>query len=62
MIESRSDIVCLQETKKETIDYVFLKNICPHGFDSFVYKPSTDASGGILVAWKGALFVGTEIF
>ena len=50
VIENSSDIVCLQETKKEIIDYVFLKNICPHGFDSFVYKPSTGASGGILVA------------
>ena len=61
MIESRSDIVCLQETN-EIIDYVFLKNICPHGFDSFVYKPSTGASGGILVAWMGALFAGTKVF
>ena len=62
MIESRSDIVCLQETKKEIIDQVFLKNICPHGFDSFVLKPSTRALGGILIAWKGTLFAETEIF
>lgn len=60
--ESRSDIICLQETKKEVIDQTFIRNICPQGFDSFVYKPSVGASGGILVAWKGASFSGVEVF
>lgn len=61
-MQSACDIICLQETKKETFDVIFLKKICPAGFDSFEYLPSVGASGGILVAWKGALFKGNKIF
>jgi exonuclease III len=62
IVESQCDIVCLQETKKEIFDLVFIRRICPQGFDSVAFKPSLDASWGILVVWKGALFSGVEIF
>ena len=39
------DIVCLQETKKQTFDLMFIKKICPTFFDSFEYIPSVGASG-----------------
>jgi exonuclease III len=35
IVESRSKIICLQETKKENFDATFIKNICPPNFDSF---------------------------
>lgn len=60
--QSSCDIVCLQETKKETFDLAFLKNICPANFNCFEYLPSVGASGGILIAWKGLLFDGHKIF
>jgi hypothetical protein len=55
-------VICLQETKKETFDALFLKKICPFGFDSFEVLPSVGASGGILIAWKGSVFKGAKIF
>jgi len=55
-------VICLQETKKETFDALFLKKICPSGFDSFEVLPSVGASGGILIAWKGSVFKGAKIF
>lgn len=60
--QSSCDIVCLQETKKENFDRSFLWKICPGSFDAFEFLPSIGASGGILVAWKSALFAGQRIF
>jgi exonuclease III len=62
IVESKCDIVCLQETKKEQFDSTFIRNICPQHFDSFTFKPSQGASGGILVCWNGRIFNGVEIF
>jgi len=39
-----------------------LKNFCPVGFDSFDFLPSVGASGGIIIAWKRALFAGQRLF
>ena len=50
VVESRSEIICLQETKKDYFDQNFIKNICPPDFDSFEVLPSVGASEGILVA------------
>ena len=44
--ESKSEIICLQETKKENFDSNFIKNICPPAFDSFEFLPSIGDSGG----------------
>jgi mannosylglycoprotein endo-beta-mannosidase len=62
IVPSCCDIFCLQETKREIFDSVFLRNICPSSFDNFEFIPSLGASGGILVAWKGSCFSGTRIF
>jgi exonuclease III len=59
IMESKSVIICLQETKKETFDINFIKNLCPLDFDSFKFLPSVGASGGILVVWKKQCFHGT---
>lgn len=62
IFECCCDIVCLQETKRESFDFRYIRKFCPTSFDSFCFLPSVGASGGILVAWKGSLFSGVEIF
>lgn len=44
--DASCDVICLQETKKETFDAAFLKNICPISIDSFEILPSVGASRG----------------
>ncbi|KAJ1253597.1 hypothetical protein BS78_K020200 [Paspalum vaginatum] len=62
IIDSRCDIICLQETKKQEFDYLFIKKICPASFNKFEFVPSNGASGGMLVAWKDSLFDGELVF
>jgi exonuclease III len=62
VVESLCDVVCFQETKKEAPDLQFLKNVCPPNLNNFVFLPSVGASGGIIVAWKGALFSRHMVF
>lgn len=62
MIERKSEIICLQETKKDSFDLSFIKNICPSDFDSLEFLPSVGASGGILVVWKSSAFWGSLVF
>jgi len=47
--ESNSDVICLQETKKEHFDAMFLRNFCPPTFDKFEFLPSVGASGGTII-------------
>jgi len=56
VIVAQCDIVCLQETKKESFDSAFLKKILPSTFDEFDFIPSVGAAGGILIVWKSNLF------
>lgn len=62
IVQSACDIFCLQETKKDNFDRMFLFKFCPSCFDSFEFIPSMGASGGILITWKGSLFSGQKIF
>lgn len=62
IVESKCDIVCLQQTKKEFIDTSFIKKICPPYLDAFVFLPSVGASGGIITIWKSSLFAGHLVF
>ena len=45
---SGCDIVCIQETKREVLDPLFLKKIAPASFDCFVFQASVGASGDFL--------------
>jgi hypothetical protein len=56
--ESGCDIICLQETKRESFTMEYIKKNCPKKFSDFKFIPSVGASGGILTAWNGALFKG----
>lgn len=59
--ESSCSILCFQETKKENIDAIFLRNFAPRRFDSFDFCPSDGASGGILVAWNSQFFTAVTV-
>lgn len=37
--ESACDVICLQETKKDSFDLSFIKNFCPPVFDSYLFVP-----------------------
>ena len=56
--ESACSVLCLQETKKEHFDMVFIRNFAPRRFDHFEFIASMGTSGGILVVWNSSCFVG----
>jgi exonuclease III len=60
--ESGCDIICLQETKRQTFDMDYIKIICPRKFNKFEYLPSVGASGGIITIWNGSIFDGEISF
>ena len=59
--ESGCAIICLQETKVQHFDMPFIKKFAPRRFDKFDFVPSDGASGGILVLWNSAIFLGHTI-
>ena len=59
VLNTNCDIICFQETKKETMDQAFVRKILPPTFDDFLFVPSVGASGGLLVAWKSTLFIAS---
>lgn len=59
--ESACNVICLQETKKESFDNSYLRKFCPRRFDLFMYSPFIGASGGILIIWNSAIFSGQLI-
>jgi exonuclease III len=62
ILESKCDIVYIQETKREIFYQAYIRNFCPRQFDSFDYIPSVGSSGGTLVVWKGSKITGQVIF
>ena len=50
IVESKCNILCLQETKRHLFDQSYLRNFCPQSFNDFHFLPSNGASRGILVA------------
>ena len=54
--ESDCNILCLQETKRETFDTAYIKNFFPSRLNKFAFLPFVGASGGLLVAWNGSQF------
>ena len=52
-LHTKVDIVCIQETKMETISRQYVPALCPGFFlQPLQFVPSVGASGGLLVAWK----------
>jgi exonuclease III len=60
--ETKCEIICLQETKRETFDDLYLSNFCPRDFDSFCYTPLVGSLGGTIIIWKSSKFQGSMIF
>jgi len=61
-VESSCDIICLQETKKDSFDKHFVNKICPSDFYAFDYISAIGASGGSIIIWKSCFFSTTRIF
>lgn len=59
--ESRSFVVCLQETKRAHFDMSYIKKFAPRRFDCFDFIPLVGASRGILVLWNSSIFIGTVL-
>jgi len=55
--ESSCHIVCLQETKRDNFDLLYLKKFCPKLLSSFVFFPSVGASGRILTVWNSNMLL-----
>jgi hypothetical protein len=60
--ESGCDIICLQETKRESFDLAYIKKNCPKKFTRFEFVPSVGASGGLIIILNGSLFKGEMAF
>jgi exonuclease III len=60
--ESGCQVICFQESKRETVDLQFLRQFCPRNFDSFAFVPSMGRSGGIITIWDISVFIGHEVF
>jgi exonuclease III len=56
ILESNSDIVCIQETKKESFDDSYIRLFCNRALDKFALGTSLGASVGFITIWKGSLF------
>ena len=51
------DILCIQETKKESIDKTFCQYLWGDGNVSWEAVPSTNAARGLLCLWNNDSFV-----
>ena len=60
--DTKCDIICNQETKREQFDQKYIHQFCTRSFNKYDYLPSIGASGGIITIWKGALFQGETLF
>jgi mRNA deadenylase 3'-5' endonuclease subunit Ccr4 len=58
ILETNSEIICLQETKRENFNQNFIKHFCPSAFDCFEFIPSVGASGGMINIWYSSRFNG----
>jgi exonuclease III len=59
--ECSCDIVCLQETKCDSVDWRFIRKFAPKRFDNFTFSPSVGASGGMIMLWNSSVFTGLLI-
>jgi exonuclease III len=57
--ESAYQVLCLQETKRESFDIFYIKKFCPRSPDQFAFFPSIGASSGLLAVWNSSIFEGS---
>jgi exonuclease III len=56
ILESNCEIICIQETKKESFDDSYIRFFCNRSLDKFAHGPSLGAYGGFITIWKGSHF------
>lgn len=59
--ESVCQVICIQETKRETFDNFYFRKFCPRALHRFAYSPSIGASSGLLTIWNSSLFDGSVV-
>ena len=52
VVESKVNLVCLQETKIDVFDPFLVMQCIGPSFDGFAYLPALDTRGGILLRWN----------
>uniref|UniRef100_A0ACD5ZEV6 Uncharacterized protein n=1 Tax=Avena sativa TaxID=4498 RepID=A0ACD5ZEV6_AVESA len=52
LCDSGAQLICLQETKLQSIDMFKLREFLPHKYTSYVYQPADGTAGGTLIAWS----------
>jgi exonuclease III len=52
VISSQVDVICIQETKMQTVPRGSILSMLGADFTDYVFLPSIGASGGVLMAWK----------
>lgn len=62
IMEFKCDVLCLQETKRETFNETYLRSFCPTNFNQFNFVPSNGNSGGLVTIWNKDKFKGEPIF
>jgi mRNA deadenylase 3'-5' endonuclease subunit Ccr4 len=60
--ETSCDIVCLQETKREDFDSLYIKNFCHSTFDRYKFVPSLRGFRGNLNNLESSKFSGQMVF
>ena len=59
--ESACQVLCIQETKREMFDNIYIKKFFPRYLDKFAFSPSVGTSGGLLTVWNSSLFDGSVV-
>jgi exonuclease III len=60
--ESFCQVLCLQETKRESFDIFYIKKFCPRSLDQFAFFPSIGASCGLLTVWNSSIRMDNKEF
>jgi exonuclease III len=61
VISSSSSVVCFQESKLSAVNQSLIYELCGLDFDGFVFLPAEETRGGVIIAWKSALFRGDVV-
>ncbi|KAL8515484.1 hypothetical protein ACS0TY_014242 [Phlomoides rotata] len=56
IIETKAEMICLQETKREVVNKEFCQSFWPDKDFGWVYSGSNGASGGLITLWKKSAF------
>ncbi|KAL8518367.1 hypothetical protein ACS0TY_009664 [Phlomoides rotata] len=56
IFETKADMVCIQETKREVVNKDFCNSFWPDKDFRWVYSGSNGASGGLITMWKNSVF------